>query len=124
LSTEDVDAEKLFAQDVRKTTLLPAKTAANAHLKNLMPEDVHYSSKDLLRLFLKPLIKVCSPLYGPSFTLNLDEPYLSYARSKRHRQWLQAMLVTGMKQWTICIRTAWILTTLPSVLSLIFNQTF
>lgn len=54
LNGGDVDEDALFANDTKKSTLMAAKTKEESYLKTLLPEDVHYSEKDLMKLFLKP----------------------------------------------------------------------
>ncbi|TPX46845.1 hypothetical protein SeMB42_g03548 [Synchytrium endobioticum] len=46
--------EQLFAPGSAANTLSKSALAITAKTKNLLPDDIHYSSKDLLQLFLKP----------------------------------------------------------------------
>ncbi|KAI8367476.1 condensin complex subunit 2/barren [Radiomyces spectabilis] len=55
LNGEDVDEEEIFAVDKRVRITMPVvKDANRTPSKHLLPDDVHFSSKQLLRLFLKP----------------------------------------------------------------------
>ncbi|TPX38063.1 hypothetical protein SmJEL517_g00299 [Synchytrium microbalum] len=46
--------DELFAPGPTSTTLSKTAWAVTTKTKNLLPDDLHYSSKDLLKLFLKP----------------------------------------------------------------------
>lgn len=55
LEGEDVDEEELFASDKpAKITISSGKEAAVEDKIHILPDDMHFSSKQLLRLFLKP----------------------------------------------------------------------
>jgi len=51
-STEDVDEEALFATGGASINL--PKTQWKSKTRHLLPDDMHFNSKQLLRLFLKP----------------------------------------------------------------------
>ncbi|KAJ2781380.1 hypothetical protein H4R18_002910 [Coemansia javaensis] len=52
----DVDAAQLFAKPARASAITMAKKAAHGQTHTL-PEDVHFSSKNLFNLLLKPMLK-------------------------------------------------------------------
>lgn len=55
LEGEDVDEEELFAPDKpARITISTGKEAAVEDKIHVLPDDMHFSSKQLLRLFLKP----------------------------------------------------------------------
>ena len=55
LEGEDVDEDELFASDKpAKITISTGKEAAVEDKIHILPDDMHFSSKQLLRLFLKP----------------------------------------------------------------------
>ena len=51
-STDDVDEDVLFATGGASINL--PKTQWKSKSRNLLPDDMHFNSKQLLRLFLKP----------------------------------------------------------------------
>lgn len=61
LEGDDVNEDELFATDKRtKTTLGAVKD--NAQLSNhFLPDDIHFSSKSLLKLFSKPTFSIQNP---------------------------------------------------------------
>lgn len=59
---EEVDEDELFATDKRAKITMPvpkdSHNNANKNNLHLLPDDFHFSSKQLLRLFLKPKYSV------------------------------------------------------------------
>lgn len=55
-SDNDEDEDELFAPATRKITLTSEAMAKMT--KNLLPDDIHFSSKQLLQYFLKPMFPV------------------------------------------------------------------
>ncbi|KAJ2763732.1 hypothetical protein IWQ56_004747, partial [Coemansia nantahalensis] len=53
---EDVDAASLFAKPQRASAIAMSKKAAQ-NQSHTLPEDVHFSSKNLFNLLLKPMLK-------------------------------------------------------------------
>ena len=51
-ATEDIDEDTLFATGGASINL--PKTQLKSKSRNLLPDDMHFNSKQLLRLFLKP----------------------------------------------------------------------
>lgn len=51
---EDVSESVLFAEAKPPSSILLPKSARSNGAKNLLPDDMHFNSKQLLRLFLKP----------------------------------------------------------------------
>jgi len=70
-SPEDIDEETLF-QTGAATINLP-KTQWKSKSRNLLPDDMHFTSKQLLRLFLKPKATLHARVRGP--TDEVDEHY-------------------------------------------------
>ncbi|KAJ2598637.1 hypothetical protein GGF39_002573 [Coemansia sp. RSA 1721] len=56
MNAPDVDAEALFAQPARASVITMSKKATMNH-NHTLPEDVHFSSKNLFNLLLKPKLK-------------------------------------------------------------------
>ncbi|KAG0168627.1 hypothetical protein DFQ28_004608 [Apophysomyces sp. BC1034] len=61
INSDDVDEEEIFAtiKSSKITTPIP-KESTNKAAKHLLPDDMHFSSKQLLRFFLKPTFTVNS----------------------------------------------------------------
>ncbi|KAJ1734800.1 hypothetical protein LPJ61_000880 [Coemansia biformis] len=53
---DDVDAESLFAKPLRASAITMSKKAAQ-NQDHTLPEDVHFSSKNLFNLLLKPMLR-------------------------------------------------------------------
>jgi len=49
-----IDPSKLFAKSSKSINISRSSDKNKLARNNLLPEDMHFSSKDLLRLFLKP----------------------------------------------------------------------
>jgi condensin complex subunit 2 len=90
-STEDVDENVLFATG-GATINLP-KTQWKSKSRNLLPDDMHFNSKQLLRLFLKPKAMLHARKSGSSNTIrgiggdesvpeNVDERYWAEAAQR------------------------------------------
>ncbi|KAI9318678.1 condensin complex subunit 2/barren [Dichotomocladium elegans] len=55
INGEDADEDEIFATDKRvRVTMSATKESAVENNTHLLPDDMHFSSKQLLRLFLKP----------------------------------------------------------------------
>lgn len=53
LNSEDINEEELFANDKKGSITMPVKRDAK-NSTHLLPDDMHFSSKQLLHYFLKP----------------------------------------------------------------------
>ena len=61
LNSEDVDEDVLFANDKKGSITLPVKRDSK-NSRHLLPNDMHFSSKQLLHYFLKPEHSVSSTI--------------------------------------------------------------
>jgi len=67
----------LFASSSKATITLPKRSKKEGRQKReeyLLPDDMHFSSRELLRLFLKPKYSVCPP--NPQFECQLMFSYV------------------------------------------------
>ena len=53
LNSEDINEDELFANDKKGSITMPVKRDVK-NSKHLLPEDMHFTSKQLLHYFLKP----------------------------------------------------------------------
>ncbi|KAF7722954.1 hypothetical protein EC973_002465 [Apophysomyces ossiformis] len=61
INSEDVDEDGMFAATkLSKITMPIPKESTNKYSKHLLPDDMHFSSKQLLRFFLKPTFTIKS----------------------------------------------------------------
>ncbi|KAL0095617.1 barren [Phycomyces blakesleeanus] len=56
-SEDDIDEDTLFATD-KKAKLTISGTKESVDMRHLLPDDMHFSSKQLLKFFLKPMFTV------------------------------------------------------------------
>ncbi|KAJ1674806.1 hypothetical protein EV182_002526 [Spiromyces aspiralis] len=54
---EDPEEDVMFALPTRKTMILMSKGITRDNVTHTLPEDIHYSSKNLFSLFLKPKLR-------------------------------------------------------------------
>ena len=54
LDAPEVDEGELFAPAEASSLLLPAAQTESRKSTHLLPDDIHFSSKQLLRMFMKP----------------------------------------------------------------------
>jgi condensin complex subunit 2 len=60
LNSEDIDEDVLFANDKKGSITMPIKRDVK-NVRHLLPDDMHFSSKQLLHYFLKPEHSVSGP---------------------------------------------------------------
>jgi condensin complex subunit 2 len=60
LNSEDIDEDVLFANDKKGSITMPVKRDVK-NARHLLPDDMHFSSKQLLHYFLKPEHSVSGP---------------------------------------------------------------
>lgn len=65
LEAEEVNEEELFAPAEASSLLLPPGQLADSRKSTyLLPDDIHFSSKQLLRMFMKPAFIVSDQSWG------------------------------------------------------------
>ncbi|KAF9902359.1 hypothetical protein EC991_004991 [Linnemannia zychae] len=77
LGAEEVDEDELFAPAEASSLLLPAGQLAESRKSTyLLPDDIHFSSKQLLRMFMKPafIIKSKNKKPQPGYVQQNEDP--------------------------------------------------
>lgn len=101
LNSEDIDEDVLFANDKKGSITMPIKRDVK-NVRHLLPDDMHFSSKQLLHYFLKPEHSVSGPswrsdtlprenwryahTYAHTYTYALV-PQTKEARQRHQRYW-------------------------------------
>jgi len=95
LNSEDVDEDVLFANDKKGSITLPVKRDSK-NSRHLLPNDMHFSSKQLLHYFLKPehsFRKRRKPDY-PVIEVNYDDDQILQQDEPDAQYWAQENDVT------------------------------
>ncbi|KAF9180163.1 hypothetical protein BGZ51_006417 [Haplosporangium sp. Z 767] len=74
---EEVDEDELFAPaEASSLMFTPANEAEHQKSKHILPDDIHFSSKQLLRMFMKPsfIIKSKTRKHQPGYLQQPEEP--------------------------------------------------